>query len=133
MLPEILTDCKTLTEKITKEKEKLSRLKDYLKVVTQELSDMPRGNSKESRIEKLTAQIIDTENRIIELELQREDRRATLIERLERTVRTAAGRSILWLRYGLCKSFGVIGRELKYSDRQVYRVHRAALHDMDGR
>ena len=123
----VLNVVKNLTAKIEKEKIKLLRLKVLAGNCTAELDGMPHAQNNSSRVESLAAAITDCENKINELKAIRIDCRIELSAWLGGHVKDPAQCQVLFYRYGLCKPFGVIARELNYSNSSVFRLHRLGL------
>ena len=123
----VLNVVKNLTAKIEKEKVRLLRLKSLSQSCTAELDGMPHGQNKSSRVESLAAAIVDCENRINELATVRIDCKIELAIWLENQIENSEQCQVLFQRYGHCKPFSVIARELNYSLPSVFRLHRIGL------
>ena len=126
----ILHVVKNLGEKIEREKIKLLRLNSLVRKCNSEIDGMPHAHKGSSRVEQLAAAIVDCSNRIKDLSLIRVDCRIELAVWLDTYVTDKAQNQILFLRYGMCKPFAVIARELGYSESSVFRLHRLGLHTL---
>lgn len=123
----VLHVIKDLTNKIECEKVRLIRLKTLVKNCTAELDGMPHAHNGQSRVEQLAAAIVDCENKLNELRAIRINCRIELSLWIDTHIKDNAQGSVLFYRYGLCKSFKVIGKELGYSESTVFRLHRLGL------
>ena len=128
---DILHVVKKLEERIEKEKVKLIRLNSLIGKCTAEIDGMPHAHNGQSRVEQLAAAIVDCSNRIKELCFVRIDCRIELSAWLDTYVKDTAQNQVLFLRYGMCKPFKAIARELGYSDSSVFRLHRLGLQTLD--
>lgn len=127
MSKDILKVVRNLMEKIEQEVERLNRLKTLAGNITARLDGMPHENNNSSRVENLTAAIIDSENRINLLEKVRMDCTIELSAWLDGQIEDNRQSQVMFLRYGLCKSFESIAGILNYSCRTVFRLHRSGL------
>lgn len=119
--------CRSLKQKIDAAKIKLQMLRDLAENISQELDGLPRGNSVESRIEKITAAIVDAENLIFRLIRIKAECATELADYLSKLPFDGVTRQVLNLRYGLCLPFKEIARRLGYHIRQIFKLHAAAM------
>lgn len=124
---DFLNVCWSLKKQIKAEKDKLKQLKGLMTSITNEIDGLPRSQDKVSRVEKLTASIIDTENKILKLKEVFQDCLSELAEILMKIISDGDIRNVILYRYGYCKLFRVIGIELGFSERRVYDLHSIGL------
>lgn len=127
MLESVLKVCWELKKRIAAEKEKLSRLKQLIDAVSVEIDGLPKSNSVKSRVESITAAIIDTENTISRLIEIKAICMVELNNLLADEISNESVRQVLFYRYGRCKKFRDIGIKLGYSERRVYELHFSGL------
>lgn len=115
-----------LRRELEKEKSRLESLKAAVTNLTVKLDELPRSSARVSRTEKLATQIIDSERRIAELEIELVNQALNLTEEILRRV---AGQSanVLLMRYIRIKSFEDIAARLNYSRSYVSRLHRQGV------
>ena len=130
MSMEILSVCWVLKKRIDSEKEKLKSMKDLVRHITTEIDGLPRDGNIGSRIEKLTAKIIDSEKAIAELTEIKIICATEIQEYINQRVKKTAARAVLFQRYGKCKLFREIIKELNYSARRVYELHLSGIKEI---
>lgn len=123
-----LKEVKTLTDALTSEQERLKRLKDWITRLTHELDGMPHDNSfPTSSVESLTVQIVDCEETIKRLMLERMASKSRLIKVIDSTIANNDIKSVLVERYGFGRSYGEISRILHTSESHIFHLHRQGL------
>lgn len=124
---EVLHVIKKLSARIEKEEIKLLRLNALARSTTAELDGLPHNKTESSKVEQIAIRIFECKETISLLKKVRILCRIELNNLLEVHVRNPAQCQVLFLRYGLCKAFKVIGRELGYSESTVFKLHKAGL------
>lgn len=123
----VLTVVNSLRQRINEEELRLSRLKEMQTSIVQELDGLPRGNSVNSRIERLVVAIATAENTISSLKAIKAECAAELWRLLDTLIIEQSILAVMFDRYGRCKLFRDIGIELGYSESRVYQLHRQGL------
>lgn len=128
MTKEELKEVKTLTDALTSEEERLKRLKDWITRLTHELDGLPHDNSfPTSSVESLTVQIVDCEENIKRLMLERMASKSRLIKVIDSEVENNDIKSVLVERYGFGRSYSEISKMLHTSESRVFALHRQGL------
>ena len=117
---EELNEVRALKKQIAAAKQKITALRDSVESITPKLQPTPKIRATESRVEVLTALIVDTESRVNELQARLQKK--ILTENL-----VAAEQTLLIYRYVACKYFRDIGFLMGFSERRVYQVHDQIL------
>jgi len=91
---------------------------------------MPHAKNNSSQVDSLVARIVDGENKVEELKQIKQVCTIELSDWLEAKFEDNHIYKVMFLRYGLCKPFKTIAKELGYSERMVYRFHRTALEEL---
>lgn len=124
---EILRVVKKISDEIEREKLKLIRLKNLVSSSRADLDGLPKSQNKNSRVETLAAAIVDSKNKISELVQIRLTCQLELADWLTGQIPNERQYQVLYFRYGLCKSFAEISRDLNYSESSVFRLHKQGL------
>ena len=136
---EELNIVRTLKKKISDEEQKLQGFKDLAQSITPQFSRttcregkkeisytcldvQPKGNSSDSRIEKIIPLIIDTEKIIADLKERLKIETSLLIEKINANF-TGIEHRILFGHYVNGKSFREIALTSHYTLRHIFRVH----------
>ena len=122
-----LHEVRRLHEQICELENYLQFLRRRLHDVTPKLDGMPRAAPLESKIERITATIIDGERELESCRLQLQMKTATLTQFISRHVDKPPIRELLLLRYVDCLSFRDICRRLQISERTMFRLHREGI------
>ena len=123
----ILDVIRELTEKILRMESKVLRWKLLIGNCTNKLDGMPHAKNNSSQVDSLVTRIVDGENKVEELKEIRQVCTIELSDWLEERLEENHMYKVMFLRYGLCKPFKVIAKELGYSERMIFRFHRTAL------
>ena len=95
MTKEDLTTVVTLTNVIKREQERLSKLRDWIARITQEVDGLPHASGyAKSCIDELTAQIIDCESNIQNLLVSRAESRSKLTKKLDTCITDNATKEV---------------------------------------
>ena len=129
---EILDVIRGIVARIEQEEKRLLRLRLLIAHCTAELDGMPHGNTPVSRVENLAVNIFDCEQTIKQLRTIEKICTVELSDWLDEVLTDETERTVLFLRYGLCRSFGMIAEELGYSERMIFRFHRRAVSRLVG-
>lgn len=122
-----LNEVRSLKKQIAAAKQKVAALRDSVESITPKLEPTPKIRATKSRIEMLTALIVDTdaEINILQTRLQRAVPELTekiLAENLDNVEHT-----LLIYRYVACKYFRDIGFLMGFSENWVYWRHNQIL------
>ena len=128
MTKEELKEVKNLTDALASEEERLQRLKDWITRLTHELDGMPHDSSyPQSSIESLTVQIVDCEENIKRLMLERMASKSRLIREIDSEVESNDIKTVLIERYGFGRSYSEISKMLHASESRIFALHRQGL------
>lgn len=122
-----LNEVRTLKKQIAAAKQKVAALRESAESVTVKLEPTPKGTTTKSRLEVLTALIVDTEAEISRLQARLQEAVPELTEKILAEVQDNAEQTLLIYRYVACKYFRDIGFLMGYSERRVYQVHEQTL------
>lgn len=128
---EYLQQARFLDNRIKSKVQQIASLNDLATQCTATISDMPRSpNHGSSRMEDAIIKIVSLQEEInadiISLvELKREI--VAVIKRLSNVER----QTVIEKRYLCCESWEQIAVDLNYSSPQIYRIHDAALDEID--
>ena len=140
---EELNIMRTLKKKISDEEQKLQGFKDLAQSITPQFSRttcregkkeisytcldvQPKGNSSDSRIEKIIPLIIDTEKIIADLRERLKTENSLLIEKINANF-TGIEHRILFGHYVNGKSFREIALTSHYTLRYIFFIHKRIL------
>ena len=112
-----------LAEKIRAAQAELERLKSLATATTTRLDGLPKAKSITSRVESLTAKIVDCERELNNLVEESACAQIDLTLEISDKVKDAAS-DVLYQRYILCKPFAEIAAAMHFSERQIYYLHR---------
>ena len=124
---EQLNEVRALKKQIAAAKQKVAALRDSVESITPKLQPTPKIRATESRVEVLTALIVDTESRVNELQARLQNAVPELTEKILTENLAAAEQTLLIYRYVACKYFRDIGFLMGFSERRVYQVHDQIL------
>lgn len=93
------------------------------------ISDMPRGGKSKDTADIL-AEVVDLQNERYGLMLQRIQKREEALYIIA-CMDNSEYRTILLMRYIMCKSWDAIVNEMRYSFATIFRLHGAALQAFD--
>ena len=131
MTKDDLFSVKTVIKQLSREVTRLSQLKDWCQRITAEIDGLPHNTTfARSAVENLTVQIVDCQNTIDSLRIELANRRAALVNMIDKEVTDNTQRAILIERYCFDNYFAVIAATLHLSESQVYYLHRHALRTM---
>lgn len=116
-----------LKEEISDKEKRLRILKDFLKNLTPRNDGTPTGRNFSSKVENLTAEIVDVENEIKNLREKMTDAKISLFQKLQASKLSTNETEILYQRYCLCKPFKVIAIDLRLSESRMFDLHRKGL------
>lgn len=118
-----------LTRQIKAEMARLEYLKECSERITKELDGLPRGDTGyiKSSVEILATQIVDTENKLSALQLQRVEYRSKVMREISSKVSDDTQRRILIERYCFENFFRNIATRVHLSESRVFALHRQAL------
>lgn len=119
--------CWSLKARIDDEKARLQELRNLATSITAEIDGLPKSKNISSKVERITAAIVDTENLIQQLITIKGECSLELNQQLAASGIDAVTRQVLFCRYGLCMLFRDIGISIGYSERRVYSLHSAGL------
>ena len=142
---EELNIVREIKKQIADESQRLEGLKDFALSITPQFSRetyrdeknklqsftclnvLPKGNSTDSRVEKIAVLIADTEKNISDLKIQLEKETPLLIKKIQAEFPDGIEQRILINRYVVGKSFREISHIMKYSLRQIFYIHERIL------
>lgn len=128
MTQEELTTVTVLTDAIRKEQNRLSKLRDWITRITQEIDGMPHDHSyPKSSIEELTAQIVDCESNIQNLTISRMIARSKLTKDIDKLFDDNATKEVFVERYVFGRKFCDIAKTMNFSENRVYCLRRQGL------
>ena len=127
MTTEELMTVRSLNMRIRRLEQKLAGLRLLITNVTPIMDVTPRSQRLESKVEWLAVRALDLEHELDDLRGQLSARRITLTEAILSEPVEAVVQSLLIMFYVECRSMPSCARELNYSLRQTYRVHREYL------
>lgn len=122
-----LNEVRTLKKQIAAAKQKIAALRDSAESITTKLEPTPKGTTTESRIEVLTALIVDTETAVNELQARLQQAVPELTEKILAEVHDSAAQTLLIYRYVACEYFRDIGFLMGHSEQWVYWKHNKIL------
>ena len=124
-----LNEVRTLRKRISIEQKNLKALRDSATSINSNVfgADNIKSQNHKSRVEILTALIVDTEKEIEILQKRLVDAVPTLTEKLQATLSDRTEQTLMIYRYVACKFFRDIGFEMGYSENWVYWKHRQIL------
>lgn len=115
--------------KIESERAKLETLKICSETVKPvELSDLPKAKNQSSAVERFAVAIIETENRIIDLQNQLVEVAAMLAQKLTAELKNSSPLllSVMIRRYCGIMTFNEIARSLNFTSNYVRKLHSQA-------
>lgn len=123
----VLGVIKKMVERVEELKSKTDYLRGLIRAVVPINDGMPKTKSQRSKVDFLTAAIIDNEREQSELEEIIELCRGELYELLDKKIFSAEIVRIMFERYGQLKKFSEIAREMNFSEASIFRLHRTGL------
>ena len=120
-----------LANKINRHEKYLDGLRAALTSTTRRLDGMPRAQSLDSKIERLTQKIIDGESELIDLKNSQADNALALSLEIYNRIKNQNAAQILCLRYVHCLPFKDIIAEMKYSDASIYKLHKSGVEEFN--
>ena len=124
---EYLNSYRNVRKRIINLKEQLESLREVEQSAkVQRLSDMPKGGSGQQDLSDLMVQIEELRGKISDKIMEANRIRAN-IENTIASVQDADEARVLYLRYIEQKRWNEISEKMKYSYRQIHRIHGRAL------
>lgn len=131
MTKDELDEVNMVTKALRRETERLARLTDWLKRITQELDGLPNEQGyKRSSVEELISQKIDCENNINELKFIRAKKAAELVKVLDDSIFDGDQKNVIIERYCFSKGFSQIAKELNFSEGHTFYLHKKGLRSL---
>lgn len=125
-----MNEVRELRSEINDLERKIELLRGALMNIVPLRNGMPQGHDLESRVERLTVQIAELEENLVELKKRREVARLNITAAICAANLSGKEASVISRRYVECMRFRNICFELNYSDCHVFRLHKAALKKM---
>lgn len=125
MTIELLENCRSAKGEIESLRERIERIKSDRERMTQTITGMPlRKGQEKSRIEELTARLMELEEDLVDMILQREAE----IREVEAWIETLKPyqRNVIRLRYVDGKTWKQVQRLTSYSKRAVLAINKNA-------
>lgn len=124
-----LNEVRTLRKRIATEQSNLKSLRASATSITSNNfgADNIKSQNHKSRVEILTALIVDTEKEIEELQKRLVDAVPTLTAKLQSNLSDKTEQTLMIYRYVVGKYFRDIGFEMGYSENWVYWKHKQIL------
>ena len=117
-----------ISRNISFEQQRLERLKDWAERITLDIVGLPQDNGYvQSRIEELTAQIIDCEHNLEQLILLRAEARAELVKQIDSALTDNCQKTVLIEHYGFGERYETIADKLHFTSRQIFNLHKKGL------
>ena len=134
MTKEELNKVRDLTRRICAEEIRLHNLTDWLKRITRELDGLPtEPNFQRSKIEELTTQKVDCENKLNELKAERATEQSKLLSKIDELLSDNEQKLMMAERYGFGNNFKDIAELLNKSEDHIYFIHRKAVKKITGK
>ena len=130
MTYEELNEVWALKKAITKKQQKIAALRESAEIITPEYTQLPKGKNVDSRIEVLTALIVDEEAEISKLQERLIEAVPELTKKIQAAIIGDSEQTLMIYRYVACKYFRDIGFLMGYSERRVYQVHEQILRNI---
>ena len=128
MTKEELNAVNVITKAIRKEQERLANLTDWMTRITAELDGLPHEASyQRSKIEELTIQKVECENKLNELRAERANETANLIKKIDDVLTDNIQNAVVVERYGFGQCFKKIAEKMHMTERNVFIQHRKGL------
>lgn len=130
MTIEQLENCRSAKGEIESLRERMERIKSDRERMTQSITGMPSGkNNNQSRIEELTAKLMELEEQLVDRIQQRE----TQIEEVEAWIETLKPyqRNVIRLRYIEGRTWRQVQRRTHYSKDGVLFINRSILKSLN--
>lgn len=126
---EVLNVVKKLAVKLENAIEKVVRLKSIAEKVTNKMHEVSGSMTGyvDSRLADILALLAEKQNRIALLTEVKQKCLYELYQWLDKYLEYPAHFEIIFMRYGLLKTFGQIAAELHRSKSSIFRLHTAAL------
>lgn len=115
-----------LTNEIRREEYRLANLRDALDRITAPVDGQPRRSDYRSRIDELTAEIVDCENRLRDLHDEKLVAQLNMLTVIRRAGLEPTEERVAELRYASCLPFDEIPAKVNYSKAHVFKIHRRA-------
>ena len=131
MTIELLENCRSAKGEIESLRERIERIKSDSERMTQTITGMPQRKGQEkSRIEELTARLMELEEELVDRILQRE----ADIREVEAWIETLKPyqRNVIRLRYVDGKTWKQVQRLTSYSKRAVLAINKNARKSFQG-
>ena len=131
MTIELLENCRSAKGEIESLRERIERIKSDRERMTQTITGMPlRKGQEKSRIEELTARLMELEEELVDRILQREAE----IREVEAWIETLKPyqRNVIRLRYVDGKTWKQVQRLTSYSKRAVLAINKNARKSFQG-
>lgn len=122
-----ISTVRELHDKIRQRNQYIAGLREALTTTTQILDGMPKAKNYSSRLEALTAEILDAEKEREELQAQVIDAGLSLATEIFQRITNDIGAKILFMRYVQCLQFSEIALRLHYSEQWIYFMHSRYL------
>ncbi len=122
-----LNEVRELRSQIGDLERKIKLMRGALMNIVPQRNGMPQGQSFDSRIEKLTVEIGEQKEKLLELKKRLELAIVKITSAICAVGLSSNEEAVIYRRYVKCMRFRDIGFELKYSDAHVFYLHRHAL------
>lgn len=123
----VLKVVKNLSRKVEEAAGSLRYLRNLRDKITPQLTGLPKSPNIGRKVEWLAAAITDLERELQQLKGILICCRIELCEWLNEKIIDRKICRIMFLRYGLLKSFQEIAQETKYSESNIFKCHREGL------
>ena len=128
-----LNRVREMKEKIEREERRVEGTRRAITDLVPFLDGLPHAQNQSSRVEKLTAQIVDGERRLDEMRDKMAAEAAALTAEISRAPLLPQEHEVIMLRYVTCLNFLDIGFKLNYSDANVFYHHRHGTNKLFGK
>lgn len=116
-----------LNEEMKRGQWRLQLLRDALAQVVPIRDGLPRSKRTTSKIEEITAQIMELERELEEQRLRKEEKQAELTSAICAAGLSVPEMQVLIRRYVWCMTWQAICEDLKRSDNGIFYLHRTAI------
>ena len=116
-----------LREALEREKYQVKTLRECETNLTAMLDGLPHAAPLDSRIERFTLRIMETEKKIADLTAALVSKSALLSSALSAEIKDSLTLSVMTLRYVGCLSLSAIAERLNFSARYINRIHARGM------
>ena len=106
---------------------KLEEVQDALKHIVPTLDGLPKSQNVDDRIGHLITTKIELENKLAELEIEQKMTEAELTATIALSELNRNEREVMRRRYISLQTFSAIAKEMRYSENNVYWIHRQGV------